>query len=87
VDPKLVSVEEIAKDLLPKAQLSVKLGLILDAYAKSFNLSVSDEELRSLTQGREGLSEALLSTLRASILREKALEKMLSMVKLSEEAG
>ncbi|MDW8237363.1 MAG: trigger factor [Aquificaceae bacterium] len=87
VDPKLVSVEEIAKDLLPKAQLSVKLGLILDAYAKSFGLSVSEEELRSLTQGREGLSEALLSTLRASILREKALEKMLSMVKLSEEAG
>lgn len=87
VDPKLVSVEEIAKDLLPKAQLSVKLGLILDAYAKSFGLSVSEEEIRNLTQGREGLSEALLSTLRTSILREKALEKMLSMVKLSEEAG
>ncbi|MEN3034060.1 MAG: trigger factor [Aquificaceae bacterium] len=85
IDPKLVSVEEIAKDLAPQAQISVKLGLILDAYAKRFELSVSDEELKTLTQGREGLSDAFLAILKTSALREKALDKLLSMVKVSEE--
>jgi len=92
------TMEQLREDFRPEAEQSVKVDLVLGAIAKAEGLTVTEEELneavvklaegaqKSLEELRQNLAQqGVLSSLRGSILMEKAVDFLISEAKVTEE--
>ncbi|ADC89215.1 trigger factor [Thermocrinis albus DSM 14484] len=97
IDTRYVDVRKMAEELLPQASANVKLRYILDRYAQEKQIEVTEEELKkeideqakrsgvSPDEMRKFLQErGLEEVLRRDVIRNKALEDIMSKVVIKE---
>jgi trigger factor len=98
ISPQQVNIEELSKELLPLAVFSVASRLILDEYAKKFNIEVSEEEINQEIEKlaklynvpaeelkKEFEEKGLIEGLKQEIRRAKTLEELTKKVKIVYE--
>lgn len=96
IDTKLLNLEALAKNYLKTAEENVRARIILDEYAKSFNIEVKEEDIedylerlskmykKSKEELKRDLNEEFYEIMRKDIEREKATDKLLEMVSFKE---
>ncbi len=100
IDVRYINTQELVQELLPVATMNIKIRYILEKYAQVKNLQVEEKDLEEeyviLTQAY-GLSleqlkddvkaQNLEQILKEDVLRKKALEDIVSKVKVIETEG
>ncbi len=97
IDPKHVNLKALSEEVRPQAIFNIKLRLILDKYAQSKNINVSDEDLQKKYEelalmnntSVENIkayfeSQNLVPVLMGDIAREKAIKELARKVVVKE---
>ncbi len=100
IDVRYINTQELVQELLPVATMNIKIRYILEKYAQVKNLQVEEKDLEeeyvilaqayglSLEQLKDDVkAQNLEQILKEDVLRKKALEDIVSKVKVIETEG